>query len=821
MQTTESPALDARRRVERACARTSLACAVVAFAVSALGFLGWIIGSIRLTHVVENYPPFKPTTALVVMLLAIAAGTMAYERAPRALRVAGRIAAGAACLAGLAFLAEYFLPFDLGIDRLFYPSRTCALSPLCGRLSLNAAACAVVLGIAILLLDAKSFRARKASSALTCLVLLDAFCAVAGYVYEAPFFIGVPGVLPMTSLSIHSSVAFMLMSVGLLCARPRAGPIAIIVDEGLGGTVARRFLGAALFAPLVGLAFMTGQRAGLYSQETSATLIAVTAMTFSIALVLRSARLISSVEAKLEHSEQRYRNLVEHASDAILIADVETTRYLDANSAACRMFGYTREEMCERKVGDLLPPEEHPRISAAQAQMLSGDTVVEEWRVKCKDGHMINVESSTKLLPDGRWQGVIRDVTERKRHEAALALALAREADARANLQALVDQMPAGVVFADSNGRVTTHNRFMDLLRPDGDWQSGVETAQPLSRSDHPLLLALRTRETVTQEIELSLDGGQKVPLLVCAGPVIGANGRLVGAVATFQDISALKELERLREEWMSVVAHDLRQPLGSLALQAELLARQPIPENARPAVERIRTATKRLERMIRDLMDVSRLEARRLTLERKPVDLRSIVSEVAGHFSAEAHDRPFHIQETGRPRTLSLDEVRMEQVVGNLLSNAIKYGKRGTEIDVRLDWLDDAVELGVENVGEGLSPEDAERVFSRFTRSKSAREGGIAGLGLGLYISRGLVEAHGGRIWVENDSDGRTTFRVLLPYVAPPPTPSPEPVTQMSRTLVTEAPEHSLVRTHAEPHRRLHRGRASALGNRPTRRRV
>ncbi|WP_146647631.1 sensor histidine kinase [Labilithrix luteola] len=783
MQTFEVPARDARERVERACARTGLACAALALLIGIVGFVGWMIGSVPLTRVDGNYPPFKPTTALVVILLALGIGAQSYERAPRAVRVAGRIAAGAACLAGGLFLLEYLVPVDLGIDGLLYPDRTCAREPLCGRPSVNSAASAVVLGLAVLLLDARAEIARKASSVLTCLVLLNGLCAIAGYVYEAPPFYGVPGLLPMASLSIHAATSFTFLSVGLLWARPRAGPIAIVVHEGLAGTVARRFLGAGLFAPIVGLAFMTGQRAGFYSPETSAVLMAVTAMTVSLLLVLSSARLVGSVERKLEKSEQRYRDLVEHAADAILIADVRTTRYLDANSAACRMFGYTREELLEHKVADFLPPEEIPRIGAAQERMLSGEAVVEEWKVRCKDGHIIQVESSTKLLPDGRWQGLIRDVTERKRNEAALAVALAREADARANLQALVDQMPAGVVVADANGLVTTENRFMDLLSPEAASDWGLATGERVSRTDHPLLVALRTRETSTQELCVELQDGRKLPMLVCAGPVIDANDRLVGAVATLQDISALKELERLREEWMSVVAHDLRQPLGSLALQAELLARQQLPQGAGQSVERVRKATKRLDRMVRDLTDVSRLEARRLTLERKPVDLRAIVSEVTGHFSAERRERPLHLRETGQPRTMSLDEVRMEQIVGNLLSNAIKYGTPGSPIEVTLDWREDAVELGVENEGQALSADDAERVFNRFTRSRSAREAGVAGLGLGLYICRGLVEAHGGRIWVESNREGHTTFRVLLPYIAGAPCVEPDPV------LVEDAP--------------------------------
>jgi PAS domain S-box-containing protein len=354
----------------------------------------------------------------------------------------------------------------------------------------------------------------------------------------------------------------------------------------------------------------------------------------------------------------------------------------------------------------------------------------------------------------------------------------AGEAAQRVWLRSIIDQMPEGVMLLNESGGVEAMNRallalssaeegavdpwgnpaVLDMRTPDG---------RPISFDDYLVVRALTRGEVSTDEEHIvRLRDGRFVPVLVSAAPVRDQDGRVTGAVAVIRDITARKELERLREEWASIVAHDLRQPVGAISLTAESLARMhagEVPEKERKAVERIRSASGRLNRMIEDLLDASRIEAKRLSLERRVLELSSLVDAVVeGHRGATVG---FSIRVEVEPeQRVFVDPDRIHQVLGNLITNATKYGRPGTEI--RIGSLDqgDFVELVVTNHGPGIPAEELPLLFNRFGRTSSARADRTPGLGLGLYISKGLVEAHGGRMWVDSLPGEATSFHFTVP---------------------------------------------------------
>jgi signal transduction histidine kinase len=219
-----------------------------------------------------------------------------------------------------------------------------------------------------------------------------------------------------------------------------------------------------------------------------------------------------------------------------------------------------------------------------------------------------------------------------------------------------------------------------------------------------------------------------------------------------------------LREEWSGVVAHDLRQPLGTISLSAQMLARATNEAKLLKYADQIHAAAQRLHRMVGDLMDLSRLDAHRLELVRQWVDVPALVSAVAERMALEAPDRTFDVSILGQVPEVEADPDRIAQVMENLLTNAVKYGKGGTTIVTSVSWEDGGVAVAVTNEGRPLTAEELSRIFERFHRTASAKLEGIQGVGLGLYIARSLVEAHGGRITAESTPAGRTTFRFTLP---------------------------------------------------------
>ncbi|HEX2569164.1 MAG TPA: ATP-binding protein [Polyangia bacterium] len=297
-----------------------------------------------------------------------------------------------------------------------------------------------------------------------------------------------------------------------------------------------------------------------------------------------------------------------------------------------------------------------------------------------------------------------------------------------------------------------------------------------------PLARSLRRGDTVVgEELELQTREGHWVPFQACAAPVYDAAGQLCGGVAVFEDITALKELERHRIEWAAVVAHDLRRPLGIISLAANLLntsagGNEP---TRRTTLDRIRRSAERLDRMIRDLSDSSCIEASQLQLKLVEVDLSELIRRVVTSAQPLADGRRIVLRVAEDACRMRVDPVRIEQVLENLLSNAVKYGDPGSDIVVECEQRDPGVWISVLNRGRGISPEEVETLFRRFGRPSSTKASDIPGLGLGLYICKGLVEAHGGRIWVESTPGEITAFRVALPLhaedtVQEPSFPSP-----------------------------------------------
>jgi signal transduction histidine kinase len=211
------------------------------------------------------------------------------------------------------------------------------------------------------------------------------------------------------------------------------------------------------------------------------------------------------------------------------------------------------------------------------------------------------------------------------------------------------------------------------------------------------------------------------------------------------------------------------RSPLNSIHLSTELLEARlgeldaKHRQRATELLQNIRTGTGGLERMIRDLLDASRIETRMLALEACDVDVRSLVGGIVDRASKATAGHAVKLVVPEILPKIHADAMRVEQVLVNLLSNAAKYSSPSTEIVVEATERADAVELAVTNRGSGLSGEDTARVFSRFYRSKQ-HVGRAEGLGLGLYIAKGIVDAHGGRMWVDSELGRYASFRFTLP---------------------------------------------------------
>jgi PAS domain S-box-containing protein len=477
-------------------------------------------------------------------------------------------------------------------------------------------------------------------------------------------------------------------------------------------------------------------------------------------------------EEALRRSEEQFRGFIERMPDGVFVHCDRHVVY--ANPALTTLLDYPEgDALVGKHIAEVYHADDVSLVEA-RSREIEGGLVVgpRELRVMRRDGTVVSVEGTAIETQFGERSGVLavfRDLTDRKRAERARDEALQR-------LRVILDLAPIGIAICTEGKRWNLNRRASELFgcAAERSFDVNERVGALVDSADEPIPLdaaptrrALRGERVERAEFQFQRPDGCSVPLLVSAAPVPGGEASQPGAVVTFEDITPLKDLERLRSEWSSLIAHDLRQPLSSIGLCADLIGRQ-VKGNALLSrnATLIRNLTRRMNRMIQDLLDFSRLEARQLTLDRHPVNLVDVVNDVVERIGLEAPDRPIEVRVNGERVSIDADPDRIAQVMENLLTNAIKYGAAGSPIGVSIRPGADAVSVSVTNEGAGIPAEQLPRLFSRFQRASGAK-GSVKGIGLGLYITRELVAAHGGQIVAESEPGRVTTFRFTLPLLS------------------------------------------------------
>lgn len=238
---------------------------------------------------------------------------------------------------------------------------------------------------------------------------------------------------------------------------------------------------------------------------------------------------------------------------------------------------------------------------------------------------------------------------------------------------------------------------------------------------------------------------------------------------------AAAEQIQKLRDEFASVIAHDLRNPLQAILLQVDALLRHGEGEKAvvpTQALHRLRGGGERLSQMVEDLLDASRIEASRLSLDPRPVDVVDAVETLLDRIRPTLGDHRTEVEVESPPRPVLADPTRLDQILTNLVENSAKYSAERSPIRIRICPGATGTKLVVEDEGPGIPREELPKLFDRFYQAKRARQK-KTGLGLGLYITKGLVDAHGGRIHVQSSPGHGSRFSVWLP--AAPTSAQPE----------------------------------------------
>jgi len=259
-----------------------------------------------------------------------------------------------------------------------------------------------------------------------------------------------------------------------------------------------------------------------------------------------------------------------------------------------------------------------------------------------------------------------------------------------------------------------------------------------------------------------ALADGELSQLLADQAAVILESRALIDHAAK---VRAREEATRLKEDFLSAAAHDLKTPLTTVVAQAQFLERKAMRDPSAPSdllgLQRIVREGQRLAALVTDLLDAARMEQGRLVSDREPVDLGALVSEVCSRQHASPHECELDVRGA---IVGNYDRKRIEQLLDNLVENAKKYSPEATPIRVEVWQHDGEARISVHDQGIGIPPTDLPKIFERFSRGSNVDDRKFHGMGLGLYICRGIVEEHGGRIWAESEIGKGSTFHVALP---------------------------------------------------------
>ncbi|BCL78636.1 histidine kinase [Ktedonobacteria bacterium brp13] len=396
------------------------------------------------------------------------------------------------------------------------------------------------------------------------------------------------------------------------------------------------------------------------------------------------------------------------------------------------------------------------------------------------------------------------DVTEtrrilRERHMYA-------ETEARRSLlQRILDELPTSVYLVHGrDARLAISNQAAKTV-----WGANWSPEQPMMsflqenhiqifRTDGRILpqeqlatlRAVQRGDSIYQHQEIIRHAdGSSLPVLVNAItldtrkaplnlPIASQDQHEPVALIVYQDVSALKEAEYLKDDFIGIAAHELRTPLAALQgfielFQIQLTDQQNIALTAgqQESLQDIDQAMQRLVELTNDLLDVTRLQAGRLELRLEVTDLVALVKRVIRRYQMIADNHEFVLVAHAPFLIVSIDVMRIEQVLTNLLSNAVKYSPYGGEIHITLEEVSTTQQalLSMKDPGIGIPVLQQGRIFSRFTRADNAQANGIYGTGLGLYLSREFVERHGGSIWFQSRENQGSTFFITLPLIAHP----------------------------------------------------
>ncbi|NPV62991.1 MAG: PAS domain S-box protein [Methanotrichaceae archaeon] len=478
--------------------------------------------------------------------------------------------------------------------------------------------------------------------------------------------------------------------------------------------------------------------------------------------------------------------------------------YLGCNAAFETLMGFPKDEIVGHTVYELYPKDLADIYFEADSKLFQNPgSQVYETEIVHADGsrHDVMLSKATYFDIEGRLAGlvgVILDITERKLIENSL-----RESERR--LVDIVNFLPDATLVIDREGKVIAWNRAIESM-------TGIKAAEILGKGNYeyalpfygyrrPILidLVLKSQEelergyTDLRKQDGTLIGGAYMPtlkgggifLVGSAAALYDSEGNVSGAIESIRDITenklAEEELKRAKDEaelamrakseFLANMSHELRTPMNAVIGMTSLLLMEDLTEEQKDYVETIRSGGEAMMTLINEVLDFSRMEREKLELEVHPFDLRQLVEEALDVVAVEAAKKGLelaYVFEKSAPEAVVSDPARLRQVLSNLLGNAVKFTDHGS-VMLSVSHKDEEVHFAVQDTGIGIAEGQMHRLFQAFSQLNMSLTRGYDGAGLGLAISKKLVELLGGRIWVTSEAGRGSTFHFTIKALGAP----------------------------------------------------
>lgn len=755
------------------------------------GLLGWVFGLPVLTSIVPGYTPMAISVSLIFTILG---GVHLF------LARSGRSSRGMGLLLGITLLITLFglseiifiitginVTMEDALLRLFPElavSPQAHIAPITGVL-----VCFLALAQSLLLIQRMTARPRQGVATLigvlASLTMVMSAVFVLGYLYGTPFLARFPR-LAMAWLA--GSASFTLGLGILLVNAPTAVPVVWFTGPSTRARMLRAFLPLTLVVLLLSnlLLYWFTQRTTLHPVLASAGMTIL----FLLAVVLVIIHVARVQGAEIDQTEEALRESEDDLNLAQAVAQMGSWRFyahdqhLRWSDETYRIFGVSpKTPITYATFLDLVHPADRAAVETQWQAAVRGAPYDLQHRI-CVGESVKWVHERADLAFDARGQllsavGMVQDITARKYAEDERLRLLAEVQRRTAELEAILTSMVDGLAVYAPDGRVVTANpaaqRLLNApperwsLSFDERWEGRTiyrQDGQVMAFADFPSRRALHGEVIQAEIVRVHLPDRADVWLSISAAPIRMADGEMLGAVAVFTDVTALRTLQEQDRLLLHTIAHDLRSPAtiitGHLAFLREGLDAQTLTTPVQQSFDALQRALQRMNRLIDDLTEATHLESGTITLTQEPVALAAYVKELL-HRSAQLIDASRVTVDIAPDLPLvCADPHRLERIMLNLLTNAAKYAEAPTPIRLHIFPQDDEVIIQVIDQGQGIPPDDLLHVFDRFYRSTYKRQAG--GIGLGLYITKQLVEAHGGRIWVESTVGQGSTFTFTLP---------------------------------------------------------